>query len=170
MSLKEELFTAIIKATLLEGRIYVVESGGEIATMCLVFRKPASLFGSEAQKALGFTEVFEKLDPKTQHWWKNQYPAQMAEKEKTIISQEEWDKMWYFSMVATDPKHQNKGFASHLMNTFFDEVNKNGDIFGLSTGSEVNVPKYETMGFKERGRIVMKTPVNEFPCVWLTRG
>ena len=46
MSLQEELFTAVIRATFLEGRIYVVESDGEIVTMCLVFRKPASLFGS----------------------------------------------------------------------------------------------------------------------------
>ena len=46
LSLQEELFTAVIRATFLEGRIYVVESDGEIVTMCLVFRKPASLFGS----------------------------------------------------------------------------------------------------------------------------
>lgn len=46
MSLQEELFSAIIRATFLEGKIYVVESGGDVVTVCLVFREPASLFGS----------------------------------------------------------------------------------------------------------------------------
>ncbi|KAI0803211.1 hypothetical protein BC629DRAFT_1438266 [Irpex lacteus] len=69
MSLQEELFSAIIRATFLEGKIYVVESGGDVVTVCLVFREPASLFGSDAQRALGFTDVYKKLDPMTQAWW-----------------------------------------------------------------------------------------------------
>ena len=46
MSLKEELFAAMIRATLLEGRVYVVESGGVVVTIVLLFRKPGSLFGT----------------------------------------------------------------------------------------------------------------------------
>ncbi|KAI0347947.1 hypothetical protein BDW22DRAFT_1424186 [Trametopsis cervina] len=170
MSLKDELLTAMFRATLLEGRVYMVETEGEVATICLLFRKPNSLFATETQRDLGFTEFFSKLSPETQNWWTHDYPAQMAEKEREIISQEEWDKMWYFSLVVTAPKYQGQGFASFFMDKFAEETQNRGEVLGLSTGLEVNVQKYESMKFRERGRITMKTVVNLFPCVWLTRG
>lgn len=63
--------------------------------------------------------------------------------------------MWHFSLIATDPQHQSKGYTSYFMKKFFEEVrrstfgialrliesqvNRKGEIFGLSTGAEVNV-------------------------------
>ncbi|KZV66624.1 hypothetical protein PENSPDRAFT_654763 [Peniophora sp. CONT] len=172
LDLKEEYFTAMVRAALLEGDVWVVEIDGQWVTIGLWFKWPNILFTTDAQKDLGFNEVFKKFSPETQHWWKVEYGEQVDVwlKQKTI-SEEEWGRMWYCSALATRSAHQSKGHATALVNRVLSEVhNQANGILGLGTGSETNVAKYKSMGFKERGRITMHTPVNSFLCAWLTKG
>ena len=55
---------------------------------------------------------------------------------------QEWDKMWYCSLMATDPSQQNKGHATFLMKQLFDQARTAGEILGLSTGDENNVSSF----------------------------
>ena len=46
LSLRDEMYAAMIRATLLEGAVYVVEVEGRVVSLALWFRKPMSLFGT----------------------------------------------------------------------------------------------------------------------------
>ncbi|KZV74410.1 hypothetical protein PENSPDRAFT_732316 [Peniophora sp. CONT] len=81
----------------------------------------------------------------------------------------EWDKMWFCNLMVTDLKQQGRGHATFLMNQLTAKARASGEILGLSTGTEINVPKYESMGFRERGRIILHSLINEVPCVWMTK-
>lgn len=45
MTFRDELFTAMVRATLLEGKVYVVESNSQLVSVALWFHKPNTLFG-----------------------------------------------------------------------------------------------------------------------------
>ncbi|KZV69785.1 hypothetical protein PENSPDRAFT_753078 [Peniophora sp. CONT] len=169
MSLKNEHFTAMIRATLLEGKVYVVECDSRVVSVALWFRKPMGLYKTEAQRVVGFNNLFKKFPDDIQHWWTVDYPRQMETYQKSIYSQQEWDRMWYCNLMATDVNHQRRGHATFLMSKLTDQVRKAGELLGLSTGVEGTVQAYESMGYEERGRIVMHTPVNEFPVIWMTK-
>ncbi|VDC06982.1 unnamed protein product [Peniophora sp. CBMAI 1063] len=169
IALKDEFLTAMVRATLLEGAIYIVEVDSELVSASLWFRKPVGLFKSEAQRALGYDEWFKKLPEDLQSWWTVDYSTQMRDYSKTIIDQEEWDKIWYCNLMVTDVDQQNQGHATFMMDQMTARVREAGEMLGLSAGSEINVSKYESMGFRERGRIALRSLVNEIPCVWLTK-
>lgn len=88
LALGQELMAAMLRATLLEGKMYGVEVEGKIATLIVWFRFPARLFAryvpvmtpnftrkcldvknSAAQRRLGYEEFFKKITPQQQAWW-----------------------------------------------------------------------------------------------------
>ncbi|KZV69815.1 hypothetical protein PENSPDRAFT_753102 [Peniophora sp. CONT] len=170
LTLRDGMFAAEIRATLLEGAVYVVEVESQVVALALWFRKPMILFQTDAQRALGFDEWFDKLPEKLQRWWAEDYPQKSEAYQKTIISQEELDKMWFCNLMVTRKDQHNQGHATFVMDQLTAKARASGEILGICTANEVNVPKYKAMGYTERGRLTMGTVIGEVTNVWFVKG
>ena len=60
---------------------------------------------------------------------------------------------WYLTLIAVDPLHQEKGYASMLIRGKLRELDKQNLPCYLNTQNEENVPIYEHFGFKLVGKI-----------------
>ena len=60
---------------------------------------------------------------------------------------------WYLTLIAVDPLHQEKGYASMLIRGKLRELDKQNLPCYLNTQNEENVPIYEHFGFKLIGKI-----------------
>ncbi|KIJ53314.1 hypothetical protein M422DRAFT_25717 [Sphaerobolus stellatus SS14] len=153
--LHSEFFRAIMRATVLEGRLYVVTLGPEseerIVSTASWFGNGVALFGSEEQRSLGFNDFFEKLSSETQHWWNHTYAERITKFDKSLFTEEELAKRWWCFNLATNPEHENKGYARALIKAMHQKASSEGTFIGLATAPEINVKKYLSMGFRERG-------------------
>ncbi len=59
---------------------------------------------------------------------------------------------WYLTIIAVDPLHQGKGYASMLLRAKLREIDKQNVPCYLNTQNENNVPLYEHFGFELVGK------------------
>jgi len=57
-------------------------------------------------------------------------------------------KHWHLLLLAVDPQHQGKGYASKLLEEMFSRIDEDGLPCYLETGGEKNVSMYQHFGFK----------------------
>ena len=57
-------------------------------------------------------------------------------------------KHWYLAVLAVDPEHQGKGYASRLLNETLSQIDKDGLPCYLETEGEKNVAIYQHFGFE----------------------
>ena len=57
-------------------------------------------------------------------------------------------KHWYLAMLAVDPQHQGKGYASKLLNEMLSYIDEEGLRCYLETEGEKNVSMYQHFGFE----------------------
>jgi ribosomal protein S18 acetylase RimI-like enzyme len=55
---------------------------------------------------------------------------------------------WYLAVLAVDPKHQGKGYASKLLNEMLSYIDEEGLPCYLETDGEKNVFMYQHFGFE----------------------
>jgi ribosomal protein S18 acetylase RimI-like enzyme len=67
---------------------------------------------------------------------------------------------WYLTLLAVDPSHQGKGYASILLREKLREIDKQNLPCFLNTQNESNLSVYEHFGFELRGKI--KVPKANF--------
>ena len=60
---------------------------------------------------------------------------------------------WYLTLIAVDPLHQGKGYASMLLKAKLRELDKQKLPCYLNTQNKDNVPIYEHFGFELVGKI-----------------
>ena len=58
------------------------------------------------------------------------------------------DKHWYLAVLAVDPQHQGKGYASKLIKEMFSKIDTEGLSYYVETEGEKNVSMYQHFGFK----------------------
>jgi len=58
------------------------------------------------------------------------------------------NKHWYLSLLAVDPQHQGKGYASKLLNEMLAYIDEEGLHCYLETEGKKNVSMYQHFGFK----------------------
>jgi len=58
------------------------------------------------------------------------------------------NKHWYLSILAVDPHHQGKGYASKLLNEMLSYIDEEGLHCYLETEGEKNVSMYQHFGFE----------------------
>ena len=58
------------------------------------------------------------------------------------------NKHWYLSVLAVDPQHQGKGYASKLLNEMLSYIDEEGLHCYLETEGEKNVSMYQHFGFE----------------------
>ena len=65
-------------------------------------------------------------------------------KHREIVPKEHW----YRLLLAVDPEHQGKGYASKLLNEMLPEIDKEGLPCYVDTVFSRNVPIYQHFGFR----------------------
>lgn len=58
------------------------------------------------------------------------------------------NKHWYLAVLAVDPKHQGKGYASKLLNEMLSYIDEEGLNCYVETEGEKNVSMYQHFGFE----------------------
>ncbi|TFK60339.1 hypothetical protein BDN72DRAFT_850593 [Pluteus cervinus] len=162
--LHREYQHAVIRASLLEGEVYAVkDDGGEIASVAYWFGPDSCLFGSKAQRQLGFDTFFRKLSLETQIWWVDTYPRTVERLRPRVLSDEESNSLWWCYNLVTDAAARKRGYGTALIEAKYRQVACNGQIIGLAAAPDENVRFYKSIGFKERGGTIMSSPTGNFP-------
>jgi len=168
-SLQPDFCRAITRATALEGELYVVKAGNEIVSTASWFGPDSYLFKTQEQRALGYDDVFEKLSPEAKYWTTDTYPGVTGKLDATLFTDEERTRRWWLYILATKPGHEGKGYATALIDTFYDKVKKDKMFIGVAPAREINVKKYSAMGFRKRGESVVPSPTGDFYAYIMTR-
>ncbi len=87
---------------------------------------PAIIIGS---KALGKIQAFDQY---------------VERKHKELAP----NKHWYLAVLAVDPQHQGKGYASKLLNEMLSYIDEEGLNCYVETEGEKNVSMYQHFGFE----------------------
>ncbi|KAF5329114.1 hypothetical protein D9758_017951 [Tetrapyrgos nigripes] len=169
-SLSEDLARAMIRATLLEGQIYVVKTqNGKIVSFGLWFKPQTAIFSTAEQRKLGFDEFFAKLKPEVKYWYTHTYPEIAQKYAEPLFTDEEKKKRWWCYNLATDPEYQGLGCATTLVDHVYQVAVKAEGFIGLATALELNLKKYLSMAFHERGSFLMPSPISDTTNHVLTR-
>ncbi|KAK7019677.1 hypothetical protein VNI00_018022 [Paramarasmius palmivorus] len=185
-SLSGDLGQAIIRATLLEGELYAVKDGDKIVSYGAWFSPGTGLFATPEQRALGWDQFFEKLKPEIQYWFNHtvreislidwnieldqrQYPDTNRKHAEAMFTDEERQRRWWCPDLVTDPASQGRGYATAIVDCVFRMVRGKGGFIGLATTKPVNVRKYTSMGFRERGSYNIPSPIVDLENHILTR-
>ncbi|KAE9394587.1 hypothetical protein BT96DRAFT_827522, partial [Gymnopus androsaceus JB14] len=160
--IQADYWRSLIRAGLLEGRVYVVKNEkNEIVSIGVWYEAGNDLFQTDAQRALGFNDFFAKLTPETQEWW-NECGKVMGDVSKKAWTKEDKAHRWWCVNLATDPEYQGRGYATGIVERVEKDAKANGCTLGLATVPEVNVQKYLAMGFRERANGAMPSPTGDF--------
>lgn len=173
-SLLSEYMETMLRATILEGHLYVIcigpESEEQIVSTGSFFDNGKYLFDSEEQRSLGYYDFFQKLSPETQYWWTNTYPETIGPLDHKLFTREEAQTRWWCYNLATAPEHQRKGYGTAIMDAVFEKVKSTNSFMGVVPGTDLNVKIYGSMGFKEIGGTLLPAPSGDFYIHVMTRG
>ncbi|KAK7052918.1 hypothetical protein VNI00_004238 [Paramarasmius palmivorus] len=151
---------AMIRATLLSGDIYAVKNeSGDIVSFGLWFEPGAGLFGTEEQRALGFNDLFKKFSSQQQQWFTHTYPETRQKYSESLFTEEEKLHRWWCASLVTDTEYQGRGYATAIVNAVYEKTAKTAGFLGLATNPLLNVRKYVSMGFRERGSYILPSSV-----------
>jgi len=75
----------------------------------------------------------------------------MENKHKELVPNEHW----YLAVLAVDPQHQGKGYASRLLNEMLSKIDEDGLPCYLETDGDKNVSMYQRFGFKVLDEFVL---------------
>ncbi|EIM80337.1 uncharacterized protein STEHIDRAFT_125903 [Stereum hirsutum FP-91666 SS1] len=147
------LFSSMIRATALEGVLHVanVRNSDRICAVSLSFGPGHALFGSQAQRELGFNDLYASLPTNVQKWWIETYRPTISKWLEGVFDGKR-STSWFVSLVATDPPYQRRGLATTLIQTIWKLASNDDTILGLVAEPELTTV-YKPMGFKIVGSI-----------------
>jgi hypothetical protein len=74
----------------------------------------------------------------------NRFYNYISSKHKKLLP----SKYWYLSIIGINPKNQGKGLSHVLLNSMFNQIDKQNLPCFLDTNNEKNLPIYKRFGFK----------------------
>ncbi|EIM81058.1 uncharacterized protein STEHIDRAFT_162059 [Stereum hirsutum FP-91666 SS1] len=125
--------------------------------------------GSPEQRALGYDQLLAKLSPELRQWWTSTYPDSLKKFLPTVMTPQEQTQRWMCSVIATSIKHQGKGYASAIMDAVYSKAVETGSLIALITTKDINVPIYQHMGMRLRGRGITPSPYGDIDMFCLAR-
>ncbi|KAJ3813292.1 hypothetical protein F5876DRAFT_63263 [Lentinula aff. lateritia] len=124
--IQADYWRSLIRAGLLEGRVYVVKDQKyQIVSIGVWFEAGNDLFQ---------TFVYHTMANVSKKGWTKEDKAHR----------------WWCANLATDPEYQGRGCATRIVQQALKDAEENGCTLGLATGPELNVQKYLAMGFRKR--------------------
>ncbi|KAF7316948.1 N-acetyltransferase domain-containing protein [Mycena chlorophos] len=172
-SLKSVIFRAMTRAGELEGEVYFATENatGKIIGIAIWFPPGTALFGSAAQRALGFDSFMEQISAETKDFWETKYGPEVTKFINESIGQDGSRNSYYLNQLATLPGFQRRGVGSALLRTVHDKF-KNSDsppLFAHCAANEANARFYEGRGYKRRGIMLMEAPTVSYPVIVLAK-
>ncbi|KAG0694747.1 hypothetical protein DFH29DRAFT_307677 [Suillus ampliporus] len=177
-NLQGPLFSAMIKACLLAGEVYVatVIDTGAITGITLWFPPVKALWNSDAQKVLGFNQFLESLSPRTKEWWTDTYGSALEPFLETALSPHTIESSWYLNCICVDPKYQRQGIATNLIRMVEQKRQPPSlrsaqipvtmrvieAVINLHPLTIAQVAVYKAHRFQYRGRTLLPTPEHEY--------
>ncbi|KAF4562924.1 hypothetical protein EYR36_003357 [Pleurotus pulmonarius] len=134
-ALEAPLFLTVARAGAADGAVYAVagEDGAknsgstnlnaesEIRAVIVCFGPGQAMAGdADSTRASGWDSLFEKMPVETKEWW-----VMFRAKHSNAVSAHLGDKYtdgWYVELLGTHPTHQNKGYATALLEHIFAQV------------------------------------------------
>ncbi|KAE9395857.1 hypothetical protein BT96DRAFT_1021764 [Gymnopus androsaceus JB14] len=112
----------------------------------------------EFKRKIGLYDFLDGLKPQFREWYSRTIPVLIKEQE-TFFTDEERARRWWCIHLCTEPRYHGRGLARLIIDSIHDKARKTipGGFVGLGAGVEVNVKKYQSLGFRERG--VVSTPI-----------
>ncbi|THV00357.1 hypothetical protein K435DRAFT_776582 [Dendrothele bispora CBS 962.96] len=161
-TIAQDYFAAIIRAGLDGGQIYGVKNDeGKVVAFGIWFPPGTRLFQRKEQLELGYNDFFAKLTPDYQDWNKHAWSDIAKYRDETLFTQEEAARRWWCSHLSTDPDYQGQGFGKAIVKEVFEKAKAANQLIALMTEPDDNVKKYRRMGFIERGKCKVSTPMSK---------
>lgn len=91
----------------------------------------------------GGISYFFKVGRKTVKKQNSLYSYTFSTHKRLVPSQ-----YWYLSIIAVNPSYQGKGISRMLLNSMFEQIDKQNLPCFLDTNNEKNIPIYKHFGFK----------------------
>ncbi|TFK33313.1 hypothetical protein BDQ12DRAFT_615408 [Crucibulum laeve] len=166
-NLQAPLFRSILGACAVEGTFYVVRDdiSQTIHSIGAWFCPGKQIFSSENQRTQGWNQFFSSLPENLHKWWNS-----------SIFSCKHWIQAfhrlqyangWYTNIIATDPSHQRRGYASSIVKDIFKTAAKGRKTVCLASQSKENSLWYEKLGFKELGMVEIPSEQGVWPNYFL---
>ncbi|KAK0212023.1 hypothetical protein IW262DRAFT_1467443 [Armillaria fumosa] len=119
------------------------------------------LWATEAQRVLGFDEVYAHLSEETKDWWQNIYGPQIKEfmdgaLGKTLKANIDG---WMTPLLAVDPPYQQRGIATAMFKGMTSQAIQGKAIMVVGADRDLNAHIYETFGFQIKGQTVIASSV-----------
>ncbi|KAK0184190.1 hypothetical protein F5146DRAFT_1145594 [Armillaria mellea] len=107
-------FRAVTRALVLEGKVWLAVSNDRIVGVLGGFGPGKFLWATEAQRALGFDNVYARLLEETTNWWQNIYGPQVKELMDNALGETANLDGWMTPLLAVDPPYQQRGIATAM--------------------------------------------------------
>lgn len=158
-ALYDPFFRAVTRALVLEGKIWLAVSNGRIVGVLGGFGPGKFLWATEAQRALGFDDVYARLSEETKDWWENIYGPQIKEFMDGALGKTANLDGWVTPLLAVDPPYQQRGIGAAMFNEMTSQAIQDKAIMVVGADSDLNAHIYETFGFKVKGQTVLASSV-----------
>ncbi|KAF9259202.1 hypothetical protein L218DRAFT_908590 [Marasmius fiardii PR-910] len=162
---------AVLRAAMLEGEVYAVKDtySDRFISIGIWLPPGRGIFATEAQRALGFYDWFDRLSEEAKDWHAQTVPNVKRRLVDPMFTDEEMKTRWWCFGLFTATEHRGKGYAKAIVNEVSQRVSKANEFIGLATVSLINVARYKTMGLQERGTYVLPTLFGDIQVYVLTR-
>ncbi|KAJ7576980.1 hypothetical protein C8J56DRAFT_1061693 [Mycena floridula] len=143
------LVRAMIKAASLEGFILVATSEGSEAfeSMAIGFPPGVTMYGSEAQRSVGWNQFWESLSPERQAWWKRFQTEGRHSDEEKAKGGDILLNSWHIDILGTLSECRGRGNASAIVKVVQAKAVETKKSVSLTTNTEINLKLYKKMGF-----------------------
>ncbi|KAI0262324.1 hypothetical protein BC834DRAFT_1043499 [Gloeopeniophorella convolvens] len=157
------LWRGLIRAGAHSGELYAAapaddDTPGAMRALAVWFPPGQLVYSTPEQRALGFTELIEGLEPAYRAWLLDDFSAKSRALKARIFGPEMERCTMYASHIATDPAYQRRGLASALIRHVLADAARSGAVVALGTQHERNAAFYRGLGFVEQGRLDGETP------------
>ncbi|KAF6752467.1 hypothetical protein DFP72DRAFT_904907 [Ephemerocybe angulata] len=180
--IEEKWHRSGVRIGALEGRIWVVYDpsytpgpntvGAPIVAVVVAFGPGAMPMASEAQRALG-RDYFDCLSAEGKKWQNETFYPLMEKLVEESGGEEKVVDSWLTILLATDPVHQRKGYASALLREVKQAAVEDGSIVTLFTFSDELEAYYLSQGFTVEGKIDIPSPLGNWvhrEMMWVNAG
>ncbi|KAJ2928726.1 hypothetical protein H1R20_g8375, partial [Candolleomyces eurysporus] len=161
-----------VRAGALEGKIWVVfdpdqskERGDEdssIVSVVVAFGPGVMPMGSEAQRALGLVDYLTSLSPENLQWRNQTYSPLVEKSIDESIGQQKPVDSWLPILVATDPEHQKRGYATALIRELQKTASADNTGVFLTTWNKDLESYYQYLGFEVASQIEIPSPLRNW--------
>ncbi|KAJ2911688.1 hypothetical protein MD484_g8723, partial [Candolleomyces efflorescens] len=182
-SIQEKWNRAGLRATALEGRIWAVfddshdHSGQQgdvgnqtIVSLAAAFGPGTTIMGSEAQRSLGLYDYLHSLTPETLKWMNETHDPlrkKCLEHDLTgplIITPSKVVDSWLVAIVATDPAHRKRGYATAILEAIKQQAKEDETCVLLATWKDELELFYQGLGLAVPvgGRVTIPSPLGDW--------